>query len=328
MFRQVPKMRERRTMRFDVTPDVLLDTRFALSPMAELLGSLLDNQHLVESGGRGSAGFETWIDRAPLHRDLVSLLAHTKWLPDFVGLTPPRDQDATFEEELALIARWDEEAFSRTLADAHARAWIPLDTGWFRTPCLPGLTADALHTAWDLIVAPDWSRRLSVLRREIAFRTSLIARHGWARAVSDMGRRVAWDSASMLTISLGTEESVPAGSHLRFVPTTHRQGVWTCDGPDGVALVYPARGARAPGRADPDGHLAALLGTGRAALLLALDTPATPSQLHAQLGYALGTIGGHLKILHRNALVERVRLRQEVYYSRSGLGDELVRERQ
>ena len=311
-------------MRIDVHPAALLEARFALSPLAELLGTLIDSQRLRESGGSPAPGFEEWLDISSLHSDLISLLAHTSWLPDFVGQTPPVHRDGDLFEELARIASWDEGTFLSSLGDSLEQAWVQVGTGWLATHGLPGRTAAALRDAWDLIIAPDWDRRHAILRREIAHRTSLLARHGWSRAVADMGRQVAWDGTGALTVSLGSAQALPVGTHLRFVPTTHSRGIWTCDGPDGVALVYAARGTRRS-ESVPRGSLADLLGSGRAAMLLALDMPATPSHLHHQLAYALGTVGGHLKVLHESGLVERTRIRHEVYYSRTALGDALLR---
>lgn len=311
-------------MRFGVAPEALLAARFALSPLAELLGTLLDAQRLLEAGGEATPGIAEWLEESALHRDLLALLAHTKWLPDFVGLTPPREQDSSLEEELSQVCAWDESAFRRTLADSHEHAWIPLDDSWFSSHGLPERTAVALRSAWELVIASDWASRRAVLQREITHRSSLIARYGWAAAVADMGRRVSWDGAGALTISLGSDAHLSAGSHLCFVPTTHSRGIWTCDGPLGVALVYPARGTRAVDPTGRTGHLATLLGTGRAAVLLALDTPATPSQLHHVLGYALGTVGGHLNVLLASGLADRTRIRHEVYYSRTELGDRLL----
>lgn len=60
--------------------------------------------------------------------------------------------------------------------------------------------------------------------------------------------------------------------------------------------------------------------------LLALDLPATPSQLRDGLGLALGTVGGHLRVLEDAGLAHRARTGREVYYRRTPLGEELVQD--
>ena len=78
------------------------------------------------------------------------------------------------------------------------------------------------------------------------------------------------------------------------------------DPPWPPALIYPARGVAAlwetagPGRPAADGGpLGPLLGTSRAAILRALDEPASTTQLAAILGQSLGGLGGHLAVMRR-----------------------------
>ncbi|MBT2224766.1 helix-turn-helix transcriptional regulator [Nonomuraea sp. NEAU-A123] len=70
--------------------------------------------------------------------------------------------------------------------------------------------------------------------------------------------------------------------------------------------------------------LVALLGRGRAAVLAALDSPASTSQLVAQLSMTLGGVGGHLAVLRRAGLVSRTRSGRSVLYSRTPMGDGLA----
>ena len=74
------------------------------------------------------------------------------------------------------------------------------------------------------------------------------------------------------------------------------------------------------------GHdaLGPLLGAGRAAILRALAAPATTSQLVEHLGLSLGTVGGHLAVLHAAGLVSRARTGRSVNYVATPLGDALL----
>lgn len=328
-------------MQFVLTPGALARTRFVVSPLAELIGTLTSGVTALEeprrvltqqssapsrTNGLDHAALHRWRFEDPLHYAFTELIAHTKWFPDLVGLAPPATGEVRLVDELALIAAWDPQAAVSTIEDSVAAAWTPQQTAWLAAPDLPGRIAAALGSAWEQLIAADWPRRQRILRREIAFRTALIGTTGWAGAVDGIARDVAWEDPDALLVSRRVDRSLTVSSHLCFVPTTQVRGRWTCDGPVGVALVYGARGSRAAVSPRTGRALGRLLGTGRAAVLLALDLPATPSQLHAELGYALGTVGGHLAVLEGAGLVHRARTGREVHYRRTELGEALVGE--
>lgn len=320
-------------MRFVLSPQVLARTRFVVSPIAETIGTLTMGRTRLEQPRSGWTSPEEvrllpalrrWEGADPLRARLLDLVAHTTWFPDFLGLAPPATGEVHLADELSQIAAWDHAACRATLEDSAREAWTPQDLDWLDTPELPGRIADLLGSAWEDLIAPDWPRRRRILHREIAFRTALIGSVGWAGAVEGIARDVTWEDPDSLVISLRQDSAVPVDSHLSFVPTTQVRGRWSCDGPVGVALVYGARGSRVEVPVAARGALGRLLGTGRASVLLALDLPATPSQLSADLGLALGTIGGHLSVLDGAGLVHRARTGREVYYRRTELGEALV----
>src|SRR5262249_25593352 len=90
-------------------------------------------------------------------------------------------------------------------------------------------------------------------------------------------------------------------------------------------LIYPARGVSAlweqPGRTGPGTALHRLLGASRAAILLALEDPASTTQLAATLGQSLGATGDHLAVLREAGLVSRARSGRSVLYRRTPVGD-------
>ncbi|WP_422724262.1 ArsR/SmtB family transcription factor [Kitasatospora purpeofusca] len=91
------------------------------------------------------------------------------------------------------------------------------------------------------------------------------------------------------------------------------------------AVVYPCSGVLADGAGPPvPKALAALLGPGRAELLVALDTPKTTSQLVALTGLPLGSVGRHLRILREAGLVLRRRAGRSVLYHRTAAGQVLL----
>ena len=92
--------------------------------------------------------------------------------------------------------------------------------------------------------------------------------------------------------------------------------------------IYPARGVSAlweqPGRPGSGTALQRLLGGSRAAILLALEDPASTTQLAGTLGQSLGGIGDHLAVLREAGLVARARSGRSVLYRRTPVGDALA----
>src|SRR6185437_14608619 len=92
----------------ELTPDDLAATRFALSPMAELVGALL-----ILGGRSRPPGLGGWASQAgPRYlalrqadsflAALTDLMCATTWLPDFI-CRPPRGMNTAFADELAAV---------------------------------------------------------------------------------------------------------------------------------------------------------------------------------------------------------------------------------
>ena len=73
-----------------------------------------------------------------------------------------------------------------------------------------------------------------------------------------------------------------------------------------------------------DERLDLLLGHGRAAVLRALERPATTTELARRLRYAPSTVSAHLDVLARAGLVDRHRVRRSVFYGLNETGTSLV----
>jgi DNA-binding transcriptional ArsR family regulator len=115
-----------------------------------------------------------------------------------------------------------------------------------------------------------------------------------------------------------------------LIPLVFARGVLMGESADenAVALGYQARGTAAlfaPQETSFDGRLELLLGHGRAAVLRALDRPATTTELARRLSYAPSTVSAHLDVLARAGLLDRHRVRRSVFYGLNDTGHSLVR---
>lgn len=317
----------------ELTPADLATTRFALSPVAELIGAL---QVL---GGRSlPPGLGTWAERVrprydalrradPVLVALTDLLSVTAWIPDFLT-APPRGMDTTFAAELAAIRSTPTPRAHADLRHSlrHSSAPRPLAPALDRND-IPAAIADTLHTAWAQLLAPDWPRLKAILERDVIHRAGLLATYGWARAVDSLDVNVRWKADGKIEIHGLTGPSHRIrGAQLTLVPNGFG-GQWlSLDPPHAYAFNYPAQGTAALWESTPpapDG-VARLIGRRRALLLRALDAPASTSQLSRQLAMSLAGTSTHLTILHQAGLVTRARAGRTVLYRRTPLGDALA----
>jgi len=189
-----------------------------------------------------------------------------------------------------------------------------------------------LAVAWQALLEPDWQTLRAILERDVVYRAGQLASRGWAAALTGLHANLSWRQGRIELSrwpGAGDEDVMLAGRGLLFVPSVF---VWprlalTLDPPWPPALIYPARGVAAlwekPGLAR-SGALGRLLGGSRAGVLLALEEPASTSQLAAALGQSLGGIGDHLAVLREAGLVTRARSGRSVLYRRTPVGDALV----
>lgn len=311
-------------------------SRFALSPLAETLGSMIvlgkPPSDLRPSPwyAQHRPVFADALDADPFARGLVRLLGSTKWLPGLVVIPPAGGMHTTLESELAEVARVPDEEVRAELERSVAHSWKQHDLGWLSGHGWAARTADLIARAWQHHVLPEWPHRRTLLERDVTYRAGLLAAHGWPRALEQMSRRSAWVGSDAIRFSdQAFPDRVIGDEGMLFVPHTQDDGTWLCEAPpDRYALVYPARGTAASAPARPDRALGRLIGSGRAAILHALEHPATSTELAAQLGLSLGTVGGHLAVLRDTDLVVGTRVGRRVVYRRTRIGDLLAEGRE
>jgi len=91
-------------------------------------------------------------------------------------------------------------------------------------------------------------------------------------------------------------------------------------------LIYPARGVARlwEQTAATPIHLEALVGRGRAAVLVGLEQPSSTATLARRIGLSPGTVSRHLAILRNAGLTRGYRSGHEVIYEQTPLGHALT----
>ncbi|MEV4624572.1 helix-turn-helix domain-containing protein [Asanoa sp. NPDC049573] len=323
-----------------VDPTDLANTRFALSPMVELVGALM----VLATRGAPNAAQAPWVARhrpvfdavaatEPTLAALLAVLRGARWTPDFL-VPPPSGMDTTFAAELARVRATPLDRVHRdleltALAGPHNAGRLgdarrPPPTAFAAADALDRL-AGALDALWTRALAPDWPVRRALLERDVVQRAGRLATYGWARALAGLRPGFRWlDGGAIQVNDWDSPPYVVGGAGLVLVPCGFGRGWISADPDAGYALVYPARGIAAPTDRPAADGLDRLVGAARARLLRALDEPASTTHLVGALGMTLGAVGDHLAVLRDAGLVTRTRSGRSVLYRLTPLGAALA----
>ncbi|MEV4366209.1 winged helix-turn-helix domain-containing protein [Nonomuraea sp. NPDC049637] len=321
-------------LKIQVTPQDLVASRFAISPLIETM-----HAHWTLDGRNEPGVHRRWVERwrgpyldlvrrHPALRALAAISGNKGDANvDFIA-PPPAGMSVPFETELASMRRTPVHQAHKEIAGV--LAGLPPVPGPVRdllfSPRVVEVLADAYEALWREIISVGWPRLHTILERDVIQRAGRLAAYGWAAALDDLSDQVRWRPDGHIEVRLHARHGlhVLGGGGLLFVPTAfagsvgvYLEAAWP------NALVYPARGTGA-GVGVPDGDLALLIGRTRARLLTELAVPATTTHLAALLGQSLGATGGHLAVLRRTGLVVGTRTGRSVLYARTPLGDALV----
>jgi hypothetical protein len=318
-------------VRFVFSVEDLVRTRFAISPMFELVRSLValrDPSH--------AAVHVPWLRSlsGQLHGlDLeraVALLPVRGFSPDFLT-PPPSGPLGSIEEDLAALRatpapqiRGDMELFR----SQHPKAGKLVDR-WVVDPRREvGRLADLLEAYWQRAVEPIWPRVRAFLDADIAHRSRRLAEAGPAALFADLAAGISWADRSLEVVVARHEATIELeGRGLLLMPSAFSAvRPFVIDrAPWQPTLVYPARGVAtlwedAP--AAPDG-LARLLGATRAAVLADLAAPRSTTEVAERLKVSPAGASHHLTALRDAGLVTGRREGRSVLYVRTPLGDAL-----
>lgn len=322
-------------IRFEVGTDDLLHSRFAISPLFELVSLLrmlagIDTKRLPEGWSqRLLPAFQRL--RAGTELDAVLALQDPHSGADFTT-QPPSGMAQSWEDALAAVratpperahaeierwvARRKEELNDRVLAILHA-------------PDVVSRIADALEHAWHQLLGAYWPQLRAICERDVVHRSGALGASGWSAALDGLHQRVRWQRGVIDVDSPGNDVTVELdGRGLLLVPSVF---IWPgvasyIESPWPSALIYPARGIATLWESRPAERpaLAELLGHSRARLLATLEQPASTTQLARGLGMAPGAVGDHIAVLRRSGLISGTRQGRSVLYRRTPLGDALA----
>jgi DNA-binding transcriptional ArsR family regulator len=331
-------------MRIEASSEDVTASRFAISPLWELTGALR-----VLTGDWRHEALRPWLLRAQdryrrLAREadleVVHALQPPGWGADFIS-PPPASISTTIEDLLVVVRATPVRHAHAQVADAlRRRPATARVRGILNSDDVTGYVADVLAAAWQELLAPEWPTLRAILERDVVYRAGQLTSRGWAAALAGLHPRLSWQQDHIELAGSPDGHASLAGRGILFVPSIF---IWPrlavdMDSPWPAALVYPARGVGAlweqrnrstgtgtgTGDDSQDGPLARLLGASRAAVLVALEEPASTTQLAAILGQSLGGLGGHLAVLRDAGLATKARFGRTVLYSRTPVGDALV----
>lgn len=326
-------------LRIEVRNEDLTTSRFALSPLWELIHAL--RTLAAAAHHQGEPTLLPWLVRA---RDRYQALAYKADIDVLLALQPPgygadflspvpTGLSTSIDDQLTQVRSTPADQAHREIAETLRRQPTadPRLRRILASDQVASYAADVLTTAWHALLEPEWPTLRAILERDVVYRAGQLVSWGWAAALTGLHPALSWQQGRIeLSHWPGDEDTELGGRGLLFVPSVF---VWprlalTLDPPWPPALFYPARGvaalwehSRQPGSGT---GLYRLLGASRAAVLLALDEPASTTQLAAILGQSLGGLGDHLAVMRRAGLLTVARSGRSVLYRRTPVGDALV----
>lgn len=306
-------------------------TRFALSPLTEVIGSLYQL-----SSRRVSPLHRGWLaaTRDGLRDVDMALLGAVvpagAFVADFLFAAASRADSIDNQVELvaatpAAEIRADLEAvWEGEPVPAAARELVAAGAVGARR------LAEALWRYWSVAIEPSWREIRAVLEDDLAYRAGRLTGGGVAALLSSLHPEISV-RGEVLQIDKPRHsvEHDLAGDGLLLMPSVFAwPGLVVDKAPDRPAsLVYACRGVGTlwAGAAQPgDDALGALLGHSRAAILGCLALPKSTSELARELGQSPPSVSFHLSVLRRNGLVTSWRSGRRVLYRRTPLAGGLV----
>jgi len=322
----------RKLVEFRLAPDDLSAIRFGISSGHELVHAVrvMSNPqlHPLQWGWLRS----TRALVAPEDLTLLRLVVGDDgYAPDF--FTVRSEWDLTPQDEIARFAEHDPTLVAADLGKRVLRTTGPqrriLETLALNPLRTRDVIAKAWSAFWDAAMAPYWPQIERLLRADIGVRARRMSQTGTGNMVATLHEAVSWSSGAVQVWLHRHEETLDcAGSGLVLVPSVmaNRCAVLTEHAAQ-PTLFYPAQGVSetwTSQTAERSQALAALLGEGRARILLAVEQPLSTTELAHACGLAVSTVSHHLTILRGSGLIDSRRAGASVLHTRTTLGEALI----
>lgn len=249
------------------------------------------------------------------------------YLPDFLT-PPPRGLVPDLDTELAAVLATPAET---------VRAQLTLFTG-DNSPAVRRFHADPdaglrrlateIRAYWRIAIEPDWSRILTLLDAEVYRRARTFAEAGTAGLLNDLHERVHWGDGTVTVRQRHcTAADVPQGTGLVMVPSVFAwPSVLSVSAGDVPRLAFPVRGVAAlwDSRPETPDRLGAVLGRGRARVLIEMGSPVSTTELARRTGITTGGVSQHLAVLRAAGLVTTHRHGRSVLNTRTAAAEALL----
>jgi DNA-binding transcriptional ArsR family regulator len=307
------------------SPDDLLLTRFAEAPapLVEASAGLLEMR-------RRPAVLSRWVVRARLAfpasaRPLLDLIPPSLPSPGFVDPPVP-----DLGEALEIVRATPVPVLAQEVPACWPGSGRP--PSWLRAlaagdPEAMAIVVRGLRDFYLTCVAPQWPHIVATFRADVADRIGVLATGGLAEVLGTLHETLVWRDNS-LERYWRTGDCSLDGLGVQLLPSA----LWTgpplfSDHPPqagGNALIYAARRPVAADDTGQPGNLAGLLGHTRAAVLRALRTPRSTTELAACVGTSAPSASEHATALRASGLVQTVRRGRGVNHSLTPLGRSLL----
>jgi DNA-binding transcriptional ArsR family regulator len=313
------------------TPQDLVTTRFAFSPLWDVVASIRVLKRPDEHALHRSWAMQARDRIAAVGLD-IALLADlvpvpTKIIPAFVS-PPPTVPMPDLELELAAVLATPPDVVRSNLKNVpptpavHQLASDPVSG-------LESL-AEVIRSYWDLVLRPYWPRIATLYQSDVHARARRLTEGGLTSLFADLDPHIGWNG-EVLSIAHRTvsKRTGLGGRGLLLVPSVF---VWPRVFSISAAgwqptLRYPPRRVATlweRGGREPSSALAAVLGPSRAQLLAELQAPASTQELATRTGLSSSGVSQHLTAMRDAGLVSAHRAGRFVLYARTAAAESLL----
>jgi DNA-binding transcriptional ArsR family regulator len=324
------------TIKIYVTPDDLLETRFAYSPLVELSNSF---QVLVTPAYHPL--YRRWVDEAlralhgvelPFMESLIlphDPLPRHNYVPDFLTPTPTIVQ-LSLEPELEQLMNLPDEIIHASIhrlienaGESEIRLFF-LNYTREAVYCL----VEELRLYWRRTLESHWNRLTAILDGDVLYHARRLAVEGPEEMLRSMHPKLTFRDGMIELLKNRDEEFHLEGRGMQLVPSIFAGDMLSYQlVPEWQPmLLYSPRGLglwqQSVRERNPSLELA--LGEGRARVLQTLATPSNTGEIARRLDISAGAASQHLSRLQQAGLVEPNRSGRRVYYRLTDRGAQLL----